>query len=512
MKKRILALCMVLFLLTACVPKGNQADPGQEGGQEAPSNKVFTLGAEQFTSTLDPASEYWGWYTVRYGIGETLFRLNDKLEVEPWLAQSYENIDPNTWEITLREGLVFSDGTPVTGQVVADNLKRVGQMNERASSLKEATYQVEGNKIRIQTKETKAAFINDLVDPYACIIKIDSIKGDTADTIIGTGPYVVEKFEPETEIALGPNKNYWDGTPKLDQVKVKKILDKETGAMALKNGEIDAFIELNAESYLSFQGDPEFVADSIPTSRAFAMYYNLDKLPDLNLRKAIHLAIDKETIAQDFLNGMVSPGDGMFPTNVAYGNKEIDTGAYNLEEAKKLLAESGYEDKDGNGYLEKDGKELDLDIHYYKRLALEDLGVELQASLEKLGIKSHITGHDSSDYLKDGQYDIGFYSVVTLPTGDPEAYLARITKEGGEENFNGFKDPEVDGLIQTMSQKVDQEERAKLALEIQKKVLGHYAHEYFGHNNLNLVRQKSAKGMVPHTSDYYQITVDIDKE
>lgn len=511
MKKRILTLCMGLLLLTACTPQtgGNEV---AEGEKEAPKEKVFVLGSEQFTTTLDPASEYWGWYTIRYGIGETLFRLNEDLELEPWLAESYENLDPTSWKITLKDNVVFSDGTPVTGQVVVDNLKRVGDMNDRALSLKEAKYTVEGNTITIQTKEPKAAFINDLVDPYASIIKIDSIVDGKADKIIGTGPYQVESFTAEKEIALTPNKNYWNGQPKLDRVQVKKIIDKETGSMALKNGEIDAFIELNPESYASFQDDENFMADSKSTSRAFAMYYNLEKLPDANLRKAIHLALDKESISKNLLKGMMSPTNGMFPDFMAYGNKNIKSEGYDLEGAKKLLQESGYKDTDGDGYLEKDGKTLDLDIHFYKRLALESLATELQATLDKIGIKSHLSSHDSSDYLKNGQYDIGFYSVVTSPTGDPEAYLTRISKEDGEENYNGFKDEKINGLIHELSKTVEVEKRAQLAIEIQQGILDQYAHEYFGFNNLNLVSKKEVKGMIAHPSDYYQVTADIDKE
>lgn len=514
MKKNFLVLCLSLLFLTACTPKteGN-ADLGEEKKvKSASSEKVFILGSEQFGDTLDPVLDYNGFYTVRYGLGETLFCLSKNSEIEPWLAESFENVDPKTWKITLKDNVVFSDGTPVTGQIVVDNLKRAGEKNERAFVFKEANYTVEGNVITIETKEPMAAFINELVDPYTSIIKLDDMEDGNTDKVIGTGPFAVESFITEKECLLVKNKNYWNGTPKLDKVQVKKILDKETGAMALKNGEINGFIELNPESYTSFQEDENFSADSISTSRIFFMYFNLEKLPDINLRKAIHLALDKESISKNLLKGMMTPSNGIFPDDVDYGNKFIKSQPFNLEEAKKLLEESGYKDTDGDGYLEKDGKALDLDIHYYRRLALEDLAIELQATLEKLGIKSHVTSHDSNEYLKNGQYEIGLASIIVAPNGDPESFLTRLSQEAGSENYNGFRNEKVDGLIKELSQTIEKEKRSKLAIEIQQNILDQHAHEIFGFNNLNLVTEKNVIGITPHPSDYYQITVDLDKE
>lgn len=511
MKKRfILCLLTLIFCLAACTPQGESNSKGQEAKAKH-GEKIFTMGTEQFTSNLDPASEYWGWYTVRYGIGETLFRLNETLEVEPWLAESYENPDPNTWKIKLKDNIVFSDGSPVTAETVVENLQRVGDMNERAVTLKEAQYTIEENTITIKTKEAKASFINDLVDPYACIVKIDSV-GEIGENIIGTGPYKIKKFVPESELSLLPNDKYWNGEPKLDQVIVKKILDKETGSMALRNGEIDGFIELNPQSYIEFEKDENYKADSVSTARTLAMYYNQENLKDINLRKAIHLALDKESISKNLLNGMMSPANSMFPSGMDYGDDKIKAESFNLEAAKKLLEEGGYKDEDGDGYLEKDGKTLDLAIHYYKRLSLEELATETQSSLEKIGIKSNITGHDAQDYLKEGNYDLGFYAVVTAPTGDPEAYLSRISQADGAENFNAFHDPQVDEMIKKLENTLDEGERANLAIKIQEKILEQNVHEYFGFNNLNLVVKKEVSGFTAHPSDYYQITVDLDKE
>lgn len=505
MKKRLLSLVLALALLAGCTPSG---DGGGSSEPAASEGKDFVLGMETFTASLDPAKDYDGWYTVRYGIGETPVKLTDELSIEPWLLEDFANTDPTTWELTLKEGIKFSNGKDLTPEIFVANLERVGEINERASSLKEADYSIDGQVITVKTAQPSPTLINDLADPYASIIDTEEI--DEAGTnVIGTGPFKIVDFTPDAEIKLEKNQDYWDGEVGLDTVTVTKILDKETGSMALQNGEINGFYELNPESYQIFDADENYTTSSLATSRVFAMYYNTDRLDDLNLRRAIHLAIDKESIADNLLNGMMTPTTGIFPSGTAYGDDHIDQEETDLDEAKKLLEEAGLVDTDGDGYVEKDGDMFELQIHYYKRLSLEEIATETQSALDRLGIRSHLNSHDNQEYFETGDYDLGFYAVVTAPTGDPEAYLRRITQEGGVENFNKFSDPEVDGLIDELSATFDPQERADLALEIQEKILAHHAHEFIGFNKLNSAAQAEFTNFTPHPTEYYILTKDI---
>ncbi len=157
------------------------------------ANHTIRIGTEQFTASLDSALEWNGWFTVRYGIGETLFKVEDNMEITPWLVSNAENIDTQTWKLTLRENIKFSDSTTMDAKSVVDNLHHVAQENARAAFLKDAEYEIDGNSITIKTVKPRATLLSDLSDPMFAILNLNS-KEDRATMPIGTGPYTVKTF------------------------------------------------------------------------------------------------------------------------------------------------------------------------------------------------------------------------------------------------------------------------------------------------------------------------------
>lgn len=85
------------------------------GGDSKKADKTVRIGGTvSVSTTMDPAKGWEGWYTVRYGVGETLFKVGKGLKAEPWLAEKFERLDPLTWKITLKKNLTFSNGEKVT--------------------------------------------------------------------------------------------------------------------------------------------------------------------------------------------------------------------------------------------------------------------------------------------------------------------------------------------------------------------------------------------------------------
>ena len=82
-----------------------------------------TFNAENEEADINPQNTYAGWACIRYGVGETLFRYSDTMEIEPWIAKEYENIDELTWKITLNDGVVFSNGRACDGEAVKESLE-----------------------------------------------------------------------------------------------------------------------------------------------------------------------------------------------------------------------------------------------------------------------------------------------------------------------------------------------------------------------------------------------------
>ena len=103
----------------------------------AADKKTFVFGdttfnAENEEADINPQNTYAGWACIRYGVGETLFRYSDTMEIEPWIAKEYENIDELTWKITLNDGVVFSNGRACDGEAVKEKFASSGQLNPMA--------------------------------------------------------------------------------------------------------------------------------------------------------------------------------------------------------------------------------------------------------------------------------------------------------------------------------------------------------------------------------------------
>ena len=253
--------------------------------------------------------------------------------------------------------------------------------------MKSAEYKAEGQKVIIKTKDPDAAFINSLCDPNSGIIDISGSK-DIENAPVATGPYKVLKFEPKKLVELVPNENYWNGKPKLSKVTEKYIADSATMSMALQSGEIQAAVNITADVLDVFKKDDKsYTVNQFPSSRNYMVYYNLEKLPDEKVREAISYAIDRKAIAEQLLGGTVTAGKGPFPIGLEYGGKELEVPEYNPNKTKEILTSLGY--KENNGLMEKDGKPLTVDLRFYKRLAIEQIGTEIQAQLKKAGITAN---------------------------------------------------------------------------------------------------------------------------
>ena len=108
---------------------------------------------------LDPSNGTYGWVTVRMGVTECLVKMNDKIEIEPWIASDVKNIDELTWEITIRDGVTFSNGTPVTAEVVKQCYERTLELSTRAVNLsKIASMEADGQVLTVTTSEPNGAF------------------------------------------------------------------------------------------------------------------------------------------------------------------------------------------------------------------------------------------------------------------------------------------------------------------------------------------------------------------
>ena len=515
MKKRsgILTVC----LLAVCLLSG--CGSPEQGTAESTGEKVFyyddtTFNAENDQKDVNPHNGYSGWACIRYGIGETLFKYSDSMELEPWLATGYELVDENTWVVTLRDGVTFTSGRAMDADAVKECLDHLVEVHERAEGdLKIREITADGQTLTIRTQEPVPALMNYLADPYGCIIDMQA--GITEDgNVSGTGPYRATEVETDVGLTLVKNENYWNGTPKLDTIYVRTITDGDTMTMAMQTGELDAAYGLPYSSLSLFANDP-YTISSVETSRSFfaQMNYATEALQDPNVRAAIAGAIDKEGFTQVLLEGNGSAANGPFPESFAFGDASVTAQPYDPEESRRLLAASGWTDTDGDGYVDKDGETLSIRwLTYPSRQELPLLAESVQASLKEIGILVEVNcTANHLDFIESGEWDIYASAFVCAPTGDPEYFFTTHCLDDSTKNRGGYHSDRLEELEEQMSGTFDPEERAVLATEMTQTILDDNAFVFASHLKMSIVSGEGVTGLTAHPCDYYEITVDLDK-
>ena len=506
-KKPWAALALAAALLLSALAGCGGPGPSDSGGTK---ELVFAANGGE---GMDPANGYQGWACIRNGVGETLFRLTDELEAEPWLVEDCAlSADQLTWTLTLREGITFQNGRAMDAQAVLDCLERTADMNDRAANdLMIASMAADGLTLSITTTAPNPVLPNSLCDPYGCIIDVAAGE-DFSTHPVGTGPYMVESYLPDQETVVVPYDGYWNGTPKLERIRIV-AMDGDTMALALQTGEIDAAYAMAYEGQALFRDNPDYSLQTVATSRIYKLYYNFHNqhLANPNVRKALNMLVDKASYGAVAMSGFGSAATGCFPENTPYSQGLTATG-FDVEGARALLAAEGYADTDGDGILDKDGDPLSFSlVTYSSRAELPALSAAFQSQCGQVGIDVSVTVSESvDDLLKADQFDIAAYAFVTLPTGDPSSYLNTVMGAGGWSNFGHYENPDIQALLGELNHTFDPAERAALAAQIVQHALDDDAYCFMDHLEMSLVTKVSVTGLTPHPSDYYQITVDTD--
>ncbi len=509
MKKR--SICLLLAaLLTLLAGCAGAAEPAAEGGRELIIGATAGIGG----SGLDPADGYQGWACIRVGVGETLFRLTDTLEVEPFLVEDYSLSDDHlTWTLTLREDVTFQNGYPLDAAAAKASLERTVAQNDRAATdLMLASVEADGQTLRITTTEPNPVLPNALCDPYACILDVARTE-DFRYGPVGTGPYRVASVTPDQETVVVPYEGYWGGQPRLERIRIR-TMDKDALTMAMQTGEIDAAYGMAYEGQALFVGDERYNMQTVATSRIYKLYYNFhnEHLANINVRRALNMLVDKEAYGETAMSGFGAPAVGCFPEDTPYGQGLTAT-AFDVDGALALLAQEGYADTDGDGILDLDGSPLRFRlVTYSSRAELPTLAAAFQSQCRQAGIDVQVTVSESADdLLRADQFDIAAYAFVTLPTGDPASYLNTVMGADGWSNFGHYESAQVQALLAQLDSEFDPDRRAALAAEIVQTALDDEAYCFMAHLEMSLVTKSTVTGLAPHPSDYYQVNVATDR-
>ncbi len=526
MKKRVIAFLMSAMLIAGVTGCGAPAQAaagaastetaaavgtGAAEATAAPAaegEKVLRTAASFAYPSLDVHKEYYGWYTSIYGISEALFKMNENSEAVPCLAKDAV-ADGNTWTVTLNDGVTFSNGNPLTADMVVRNLKRAAEENSRFAYLSDFTIEaVDDKTITITTPEIYPTMKNDLATPELGMMDLDSTT-DFDNAPVCTGPFVIDTFIPEGDVTVKKNDNYWGGDVKLDGAIFYYMQEDDPKLLAMQSGEIDCYNSVSSAALEVYNADPaQYNVVSIPGARLQFYILNENRLDDA-VREAINLTVDKDKIAE-YLSGTVSPAVGPFSTNTAYG--QVTVPPVDTDKAKELLEADGYK-LGADGIYEKDGEKLSIDIAYYAARSLDTLALLIQEQLAAIGVDSTLSVYEDPDstYIATGDFDLALYCSIADKSGDPLYFIDSTLSDGGYYDCGGFDDDHCQELIDQLRYEIDPAKRADLANEIVQIAIDDNAYGYVGLFNHTTVLRNGVSGFAENLPfDFYGVSAETD--
>lgn len=319
--------------------------------------KVITVTTTSSFTTLDPwdADDTISQNIIKT-VYEGLFGFDRNLKVRPALATSYDvSPDGKIYTVHLKLGVKFHDGEDFNAAAVKLNYDRV--LNPKMGLSRYGLYKVidrveviDNLTVRFYLKSPFSAFVNDLAHPAGAMIcpKLLETAGGKKNYVAyhacGTGPYVLEKYNPAQYMTVKKNPNYHiAGLPKLDGITFRPTPEVVTAAAMLKTGESQYAHGIAPEQVPSFSSFPNIELETIHTITQGQIYINNQKKPfnDVRVRKALNYAINKVAMCKVVWKGYCQPATGVGPVGVKYAH-QFGMWPYDPKKAKELLAEAGY--------------------------------------------------------------------------------------------------------------------------------------------------------------------------
>lgn len=484
MKKLYTLLFTMLFVLMACSDDSNveeevSPDEGSEAGDEEINFSLLAL-----PSSLDPhaANDGYSLY-VMTNIYETLVKLNQDLELEPGLAESYEQLDDTTWEFKLREGITFHDGSDFNAEVVKANLDRV--RDEEVGSPLEFLFTeidevevVDDYTVQITTKEPFAALPAHLAHPGGNMISKEVIDADYAQmeeggspltevnrTPVGTGFFEFEEISEGDHITLQRNDDYWGDAAAPSQVTFTAVPEDGTRIAELTTGDTDLIYPVNPSDVAQIDGTDGTMVEQNQSANMTYMGFNTEKEPfdDPVVRQAIAMSIDKDAIIEELLEGIPSVADTPLNPTVTGYSDDLEPVEYDKEEAARLLEENGYEDGFSAEIMVND--RTNADIATYIQEELSDLNIDLEITQMESAAYQELTANGEHDMF------MGSWGTVTLDADYGLYPMFHSDNIGAPGNRTRFVNDEVDQLLDDARTEQDEDTRMELYQEAQQIII-----------------------------------------
>ncbi len=465
----LLIAVMAVSMLSAC---GKNDSSGSTSGNGSSGNKVtyddgFGENVLRITYQAEPESADPACTTADYilmmNCMDTLVKTetNDKNEnvTVPWVAKSWEISDDGlTYKFKLRDDVKFHNGEKLTADDVLYTVDRMLQPERAAVNtswmdviagaqdvLDGKAKTVEGKGIIIEDDYNFSIVLADSYAPFlACLStpawslcnreageKADEAGGGAATSVYGSdpayfsasGPFILKEWELNDHVFLETNKDYWAGASDMDGILLKIIPDAQTEKMLFDSGQIDIFdLDHALDQIPTYRDNPDyknnFVEKTVLGTSYLSLNESIEPLGDVKVRKALQMAIDRDTLIQSMYYGAATPACTFLPEGVPGYDKDSEPIKYDPEGAKKLLEEAGY----------ADGFDLTITQTTDSSQSDQEVNEAIAKMFEAIGVRTKIEQYDNATwYSVRSNGELPMYRTSWIADfNDPDNFLYQM--------------------------------------------------------------------------------------
>ena len=457
------------------------------------------IGVASEVTTLDPHFFHLTSNTeIHKAIYSGLVTQDADMKVVPDLAISWRTIDDTHWEFKLRPGVVFHDGTPFTADDVVFTYQRARNVPNSPGSFLQylkhvtKTVAVDPLTVVVETDGPDPILLNELQNVWI-VSRKNGTGATTADynsgkAAIGTGPYRLAEWVPGDHITLRRSEGYYGAKPDWEQVTYRAITNDAARTAALLSGDVDLIASVPGNDLDRVRANPKLTVSTMQSNRCFFWSVDVDRdvspqvtdtdgkpmsknpLKDVRVRRAMSKALDRDALVSRVMRGQGIPAAQFMPDGVPGTSPALKPEAFDLDGAKKLLAEAGYPNGFGLTINSTNDRYIDNSAmtqavaQMWTRLGLKMIVNTLPKAVYfpravKLEFSVLLSGNstDTSEPLSQLTYLLGTYDAA---------------KGIGAGNYGRYSSPALDKLLATASVTLDDTRRAALIAQAYDLALG----------------------------------------
>ncbi|MGR9396360.1 ABC transporter substrate-binding protein (plasmid) [Rhizobium leguminosarum] len=483
---------LAFSLLAFAGPQAHAAESAKpvEGG-------TLTVGLATDTAIIDPSITGSSITAViTRNLVDSLVGQAEDNSFAPWLAERWEiNSDNTVYTFHLRQGVTFSDGTPLDAAAVKYNFERILDPKTTSSYAKsllgpiDKIEAIDAGTLVIHYNKPFAPLLQGLSLPYLGIQSPTYLQKatSTTNTVVGSGPYILESFVKGSGSKLtrradynwGPGYAKHTGPAHFNGIDFKYLPESSVRLGALASGQVQAIDEVPPANYRSVQGDEKLQVVTRENPGVNSSYFlNTSKEPfqDTKVRQAFQSAVNGAAAVKAAYLGTLKPADNILgPSTLYYDGSVASQWGFDLAKANKLLDEAGWAKKDAEGFRTKDGRRLT--VHYvYDSASVGASNVTLaqavQYQVRQAGFDLQLDPVDAGGYTaraNSNDYDlVSFYYVRAEPD------ILRTVFHSAYVPPNGSDYVRVNSLDEKLSKAIGESdaERKRLYGEIQSEIVG----------------------------------------